>query len=60
MNGLMLAALVRDRWPPVQIIVTSGRVRVGKDDLPGRARFLPKPYDNGKVISTLRGMLRAA
>lgn len=60
MNGLTLAAMVRDRWPPVKIIVTSGRVRVGKNDLPRQARFFAKPYDNGKVISTLRGMLVAA
>ncbi|WP_281280387.1 response regulator, partial [Pelagibacterium montanilacus] len=25
MDGLKLAAAVRDRWPPVKIIVTSGR-----------------------------------
>ncbi|MFS2153894.1 response regulator [Rhizobium sp. Rhizsp42] len=26
MDGIKLAAFVRDRWPPIKIIVTSGRV----------------------------------
>ena len=27
MNGLLLAACVRDRWPPVHIIITTGKAR---------------------------------
>lgn len=60
MNGLSLASTVRDRWPPVKIIVTSGRVRVGQRDLPEDVHFVPKPYDNRQVISALRDMLMAA
>lgn len=60
MNGLKLAATVHDRWPPIKIIVTSGRVVVRKRDLPQDAQFLPKPYDNNEVISTLREMVMAA
>jgi CheY-like chemotaxis protein len=60
MNGLMLAAAVHDRWPPIKIIVTSGRVLVRKRDLPEDAQFMPKPYDNSQVISTLRDMVMAA
>ncbi|EJB07115.1 response regulator containing CheY-like receiver domain and AraC-type DNA-binding domain [Rhizobium leguminosarum bv. trifolii WSM597] len=26
MDGIKLAAFVRDRWPPIRIIVTSGRI----------------------------------
>ena len=26
MDGVKLAAFIRDRWPPVEIIITSGRV----------------------------------
>jgi CheY-like chemotaxis protein len=60
MNGLILAATVHDRWPPIKIIVTSGRVLVRKRDLPEDALFVPKPYDNSQVISTLREMMMAA
>lgn len=45
MDGIRLAAAVRDRWPPVQIIVTSGHTRVHASDLPDGAIFLAKPYD---------------
>src|SRR5687767_1709162 len=34
MDGLKLAAAVKDRWPPIKIIATSGRARVGISDLP--------------------------
>jgi len=37
MNGLKLAAAVRDRWPPVRIIVTSGHRTVEALDMPRRA-----------------------
>ncbi len=29
MDGLKLAHAVRDRWPPVELILTSGRRRIG-------------------------------
>jgi len=44
MDGLKLAAAVRDRWPPIEIIVTTGRGISDIDVLPERARFLVKPY----------------
>lgn len=57
MDGLRLAAAVRDRWPPVVIIVTSGHRNVEVDQLPTEARFMSKPYDAGKVASSIREML---
>src|ERR1700746_1118000 len=27
MDGLLLAAIVRDRWPPIALLVTSGKLR---------------------------------
>lgn len=44
MDGLALAAAVRDRWPPIKIIVTSGLRQVVKDDMPADSRFFDKPY----------------
>jgi CheY-like chemotaxis protein len=60
MDGLKLAETVRDRWPPIKIIVTSGGVRVLRRDLPGDALFMPKPYNNNEVISALREMVAVA
>src|ERR1700727_1301199 len=54
MDGLKLAAAIRGRWPPIQIIATSGLVDVRKDDLPKGGRFLPKPYSPAQIISALR------
>jgi two-component system, response regulator PdtaR len=53
MNGLKLAAAVRDRWPPVRIIATSGHFKVRADDLPVGARFIAKPYQPAQIISAI-------
>lgn len=59
MDGLRLAAAVRDRWPPILIVTTSGHVFVGEDDLPDGARFLPKPYKPDEILTTLRELTAA-
>lgn len=55
-DGLKLAALVRDRWPPIKIIVTSGHHSVEDEALPVEARFMAKPYDPNAVILSIREM----
>ncbi|WP_426442527.1 response regulator [Bradyrhizobium genosp. P] len=52
MDGLKLAAAVRDRWPPIAIIATSA-VNV-RDKLPAGGRFIPKPYSLTEVELHLR------
>ena len=44
MDGLLLAAVVRDRWPPIALLVTSGKMRPASSDLPTGAQFISKPY----------------
>ena len=39
MDGLRLARVVRKRWPPVALIVTSGQTNVPEADLPTGGRF---------------------
>src|SRR5882757_4838475 len=60
MDGLKLARFVRNRWPPIKIVATSGRVVVGNDDLPSGSVFLPKPYRGAEVVATLRELIGAA
>jgi CheY-like chemotaxis protein len=60
MDGLKLARFVRDRWPPIKIVATSGFVNVGKDDLPEGGRFVPKPYRPEYIVATLRELTAAA
>ncbi|MCX7305913.1 MAG: response regulator [Hyphomicrobiales bacterium] len=57
MDGLRLSAAVRDRWPPVKIIVTSGKSRPGSADLPSEGRFMSKPYTPSAVVLAMREML---
>jgi CheY-like chemotaxis protein len=56
MNGLGLAARVHDHWPLIALIVTSGKVRPLGAALPGKAIFIPKPFDLPHVISALQHM----
>lgn len=58
MDGLKLAVSVRDRWPPIDIIVTSGAVSPSKEALPIRGRFFPKPYDEQTLIRALRSFVQ--
>ncbi|WP_224741881.1 response regulator [Bradyrhizobium sp. 2S1] len=52
MDGLKLAAAVRDRWPPVHIIITTGKVR--PLEIPANALFIPKPYVGKNVVAAMR------
>jgi CheY-like chemotaxis protein len=56
MDGLRLAAAVRERWPPIGIVVTSGCRMVGPGELPVESLFLPKPYDPEAVCRALHRM----
>jgi CheY-like chemotaxis protein len=42
MDGLKLAVLVRDRWPPIEILIVSGKQRPATEDLPERGVFHSK------------------
>jgi CheY-like chemotaxis protein len=60
MDGLKLAHFVRNRWPPIKIVATSGHVVAGADDLPAGSVFLPKPYRSAEVVATLRELTGAS
>jgi len=57
-DGLKLAHAVRNRWPPIKIIVTSGHGRVSEDDPPEGGRFFAKPYDSTQITNTIRELTR--
>jgi two-component system, response regulator PdtaR len=56
MDGLELAHRVRERWPRIIIIIASGNIFVGRDQLPEGARFLPKPYEIDRIVDIIRQM----
>lgn len=53
MNGLVLAAVVRDRWPPIAVLITSGKLRPVAADMPAGARFISKPYSSVELHEQL-------
>ena len=59
MDGLKLAAAVRDRWPPVKIVMTSGHKMVEITDLPDGSLFFSKPYRHLEIASAFRNIVSA-
>jgi len=58
MDGLKLAHFVRNRWPPVKVVATSGHARITDSDLPEGVRFVPKPYSAAEITATLRELIQ--
>ena len=56
MDGIRLAAAVRNRWPPIKLVVVSGHLTADAD-LPQGARFFRKPYASDEIISALRQLV---
>jgi DNA-binding LytR/AlgR family response regulator len=54
MNGLKLARAIRDRWPPIELILTSGHFDVPQSEVPERGLFFSKPYRDDAIVSALR------
>jgi CheY-like chemotaxis protein len=54
MDGLKLARAVRERWAPIESILTSGHFDIRQDEIPERGRFFSKPYRDADIIATLR------
>ena len=54
MDGLRLARAIRDRWPPIELILTSGHRDVAESDIPERGRFFSKPYRDDEIVSALQ------
>jgi CheY-like chemotaxis protein len=52
-DGIKLAACIRDRWPPIDIIIVSGRPFPASAHLPERAVFFPKPYQQAEIVATM-------
>jgi CheY-like chemotaxis protein len=55
MDGLKLAAYVRNRWPPVHIIIASGKRRPADSEMPFGSLFFSKPYSTREVAAAVQG-----
>ena len=56
LDGIGLAACIRDRWPPIKIIITSGKPLRGRAHIPAETVFFSRPFRQDKVVETLRCM----
>ena len=55
-DGVKLAALIRVRWPPIEVILTSGKTPPCSEAMPARGVFFAKPYNECDVIAAMRRM----
>lgn len=59
MDGLKLSHAIRKRWPPIELILTSGHFILSDADLPERGRFFPKPYADKQLIDAVHHLAAA-
>lgn len=52
-DGIGLAHFVAEHWSDIEIVLTSGRVKVSTDQLPPRATFIGKPFSADLVKAHL-------
>jgi len=57
MDGIKLSEFIRDRWPPVKIIVASGKAILEESSLPEGSRFFSKPYNDNAITDTMARLL---
>ena len=59
MDGVKLSHYIRDRWPPVRIMVASGMAILEESSLPTGSRFFAKPYDHHAIANAMAELLSA-
>ncbi len=57
MDGVKLTKTVRARWPPVKVVLTSGKPIPSHEIYPVGDVFLPKPYQPEIVAATIERLL---
>jgi CheY-like chemotaxis protein len=57
MDGLMLAHAVHERWPPIKIILVSGKLKLANIEIPADSRFFGKPLEAKEMIAEMRDII---
>ena len=57
MDGIKLSHYIRDRWPPVKLIVASGKAILEESSLPEGSRFFSKPYSDHAITDAMVRMI---
>lgn len=56
-SGIEIAAAIRKRWPPIEIILTAAYFTRESVTLPERAEFYPKPVDRGAIVDAMNRLV---
>jgi CheY-like chemotaxis protein len=57
MDGIKLSHYIRERWPPVKLIVASGATILEESSLPVGSRFFSKPYNDHTITDAMAHLL---
>ncbi len=57
MDGIKLSHYIRERWPPIMLLVASGTAIPRENGLPDGIRFFRKPYDDAQVAGMIAELL---
>jgi two-component system, response regulator PdtaR len=60
LNGMELARVVHARWPNILLMLTSGRERPTRTEMPEDGRFVAKPYSAQELIGQVNDLLHKA
>lgn len=60
MDGLKLARYIRERWPPILLLVASGRAIVSEADLPEGTPFVYKPFQSHQIADKIKSLMNSA
>ena len=57
MDGVKLAHYIRNRWPPVKLIVASGQRILEESSLPTGSHYFAKPYTDHAIMDAMARLL---
>ncbi|HSI39082.1 MAG TPA: response regulator [Xanthobacteraceae bacterium] len=60
MDGIRLSHHIRERWPPVKLMVTSGNQIPKESSLPSGSRLFSKPYNDRAITDEMARLLSTA
>jgi two-component system, response regulator PdtaR len=54
MDGLELSHVIRNRWPLIALVITSGAFIAKTAQMPAGTQFISKPYTPSQITAALR------
>lgn len=59
MDGIKLSHYIRERWPPVKLLVASGAMILEESSLPEGSMFFSKPYSDHEIIDKMAALIQS-